>query len=162
MCCCGRAVVNGTMGYRWQPKDAPGVYPASAPELGEGDALLVDEPGRCGGLDAHSYHFRLVRERWGALAILVRHGGGQERVLLSNGRVLEKCFDAMESHARFWLLSAIYHAQAHAATEAASATRRKWQEAAAEKRIKTRKRRGYNAVDVWIEARAPSAPEAAR
>jgi hypothetical protein len=61
MCCCGTPVVNGEPGYKWQFNDTPGVRPVNAPSLNDNDQLLRDEPGRCGGLDSHSHHYRLVK-----------------------------------------------------------------------------------------------------
>ena len=52
MCCCGKPIVNGEFGYKWQPNDAPGVRESDPPELCDGDELIYDEPGRCGGLDS--------------------------------------------------------------------------------------------------------------
>lgn len=49
MCCCGKPVVNGEMGYKWQPNDNPRICPVNPPALEENDQLLRDEPGRCGG-----------------------------------------------------------------------------------------------------------------
>lgn len=58
MCCCGCPVVNGEPGYKWNPKDTPTVRPVDPPLLNDDDQLLRDEPGRCGGLDSHSHHYR--------------------------------------------------------------------------------------------------------
>jgi len=75
MCCCERPNINGTLGYRWQPFDAPGIRLADPPELAESETLLYDEPGRCGGIDNHCHHFRVVVGNGGRLWLLVRHGG---------------------------------------------------------------------------------------
>ena len=85
MCCCGKPIVNGEFGYKWQPNDAPGVRESDPPELRDGDELIYDEPGRCGGLDSHSHHYRVVA-RTGYFELLVRHGGGEDRVSLAPRR----------------------------------------------------------------------------
>src|SRR5690349_19548495 len=83
MCCCDSPNVNGTPGYKWQPRDEPRIRPIDPPHLRDGDVLLFDEPGRCGGLDGHSYHFRLVKFAHDSnLSLLVRHGGGDECITL--------------------------------------------------------------------------------
>ena len=45
MCCCGKPVINGEMGYKWQPEHSPIVRQPAPPALQDGDALLYDEPG---------------------------------------------------------------------------------------------------------------------
>jgi hypothetical protein len=155
MCCCGKPTINGEVGYRWNnPDGAPGVRPVNPPDLIDGDVLLYDEPGRCGGQDSHSYHYRVV-QRHGTLYLLVRHGGGDERIRLSNGKVLLYGLELLDT-ARYWTLNAVFHAQSNAANEARVKESSKWRRAAAEKRIKTRKRRGFGDVKVWIDEEAQS------
>ena len=161
MCCCGKPTVNGEVGYRWNdPTAAPGVYPINAPELGDGDIQLYDEPGRCGGLDSHCHHYRLVRSH-GMVCLLVRHGGGDERFRLSHTNSLLDAFAAMDPTARYWMFNTIYHARSDAARESREREAMRWRTAAAEKRIRTRKNRGANTVKVWIVASThlPRKPE---
>jgi hypothetical protein len=149
MCVCEKPTINGELGYRWNDANKPaGVYRANPPELGEGDSLLYDEPGRCGGQDSHSYHYRVV-QKLGTLYLLVRHGGGDERVRLSNGKVLLMGLELLGT-SRYWTLNAIYHAHADGASDARQQEAAKWRKAAAEKRIRTRKLRGRDTVDVRI------------
>jgi uncharacterized protein involved in type VI secretion and phage assembly len=152
MCCCGKPNVNGTPGaYSWDGRTFSTREP-SPPPLADGDALLFDEPGRCGGLDAHSHHFRLVKGAYNAVALLVRHGGGVERISLgATFRLFLPSMAALDSNARYWLLHSLYSAQDNAATEARAAEASRWRKAAAEKRIKVRKVRGMNMVRVTIE-----------
>lgn len=154
MCCCQKPNVNGTPGYSWDGKTA-GIHQAHAPAALDGEEVLFDEPGRCGGIDAHAYHFRVVREKYGALSLLARHGMGDERILLSCGRILAVPLSSLDSNGRFWILSALYRAHATANSKATEEANAIWQKAAAEKRIKTRKMRGRDAVKVWIEEAAP-------
>jgi hypothetical protein len=150
MCCCGKPTINGQPGYRWQPNDTPSVRRVAPPALGEHDTLLYDEPGRCGGLDAHSHHFCVVRSL-GRFALLVHHGGGNERIRLSVTPTFAATLEALDTHARYWTLHAIYHAHSDGEQDATDKTTQRWRKAAAEKRIKTRKVRGSDAVKVWIE-----------
>jgi hypothetical protein len=105
MCCCPKPNVNGTPNaYSWDGKSFMTNTP-HPPELAEGDTLMADEPGRCGGIDSHSHHIRLVKQQYGGHAILVRHGGGTERLPL--GHRAEGITDAamaMDSNARYWFL----------------------------------------------------------
>lgn len=151
MCCCGKPVKNGEMGYRWQPNDSPRVREVNPPDLQPEETLLIDEPGRCGGLDCHSHHYR-VTVRWGTYYLAVRHGGGDERHRISNGKALtEAMILKLDSNQRYWILSAMYHMQSDAADRARTTENMRWKTAAADKRIKTRKLPARGLVKVWIE-----------
>jgi hypothetical protein len=147
MCCCGKPVVNGQPGYRWNPNDNPTVRPVDPPSLKENDKLLRDDPGRCGGLDSHSHHYRLVR-CYGSLTLLVRHGGGDERLHLSSP--IERVLAELDSTDCYWALNEIYHAHSEGRRSGSEKTANHWRKAAAEKRIRTRKQRGSDTVRVWI------------
>jgi hypothetical protein len=153
MCCCVKTNVNGEVGYRWNaPTAAPGVHPVNAPELADDDMLLYDEPGRCGGLDSHSYHYRLVRSH-SSVCLLVRHGGGDERFRLSCTNSLLDALKVMGTTVRYWMFNTIYHARSDAGRESREREAMHWRTAAAEKRIRTRRKPGESTVRVWIVTR---------
>ena len=154
MCCCDQPNVNGQPGYKWQPKDRPRIRPVNPPELKDNDRLLYDEPGRCGGMDSHCHHYRLVASGGHSATLLVKHGGGEERFRVSSTKTLLDTLAALDSNARYWVLNAIYHAHSDGKRDAQDKTNNRWMQAAADKRIKTRKRRGQNSVKVWIEPAA--------
>jgi hypothetical protein len=156
MCCCGKPTINGEIGYKWQPNDMPGTYPLYPPTLQDGDTLLFDEPGRCGGQDSHSYHYRVVKV-CSSLELLVHHGGGDERMRIACGKAIEPALAAMDSTARYWVLNAIYQAHDNGKRYGRESTTDYWQKAAAEKRIKTRKVRGSHCVKVFVESPALAA-----
>lgn len=168
MCCCEKPNVNGQPGYSWDGKSA-GVHPANPPALKEGDTLVYDEPGRCGGLDCHSHHFRVVKGEHGSRHyLLVRHGGGDERIELVSswgclvgamGRAEVDHLAPLDSNGRYWLLHTIYSVHRDAARTARQRTAAEWMQAAATKRIKTRKTRGYHSVRVWIEPPNEATPK---
>jgi len=149
MCCCAKPNVNGEPGYSWDGKQV-GVHPVNPPTLQEGDRLLFDEPGRCGGMDSHCHHYRIVGER----TLLVKHGGGEERIRLSlpGGKFPFRGFETMDSNMRYWLLNAIYHAYVDGRSAGHDATAREYREALVDGRLRKRKlpTRG---VKVWIEPR---------
>lgn len=147
MCCCGKAVVNGEFGYSWDGKNF-GMHPTMPPELEPTDTIIYDEPGRCGGLDCHSYHFQVINGRYGH-ELVVRHGGGTERFRLFK-TALEP-LSRVDSNGRFWLLHEIFWIQSESARIARDNERQTWRRAAAEKRIKTRKLPSQGTVKVWIE-----------
>ena len=158
MCCCGKPVKNGEPGYNWTgANDGAGVYPLSAPAVEERDTILFDEPGRCspqvngkGQTDYHSYHFRMVDSGHGHYWLLVRHGGGQERFDMgySFTRLAEVLALLPDSDARYLMLMALYSARRDGDKAGCSRTQDYWHSAASEKRIKTRKMPGRDAVKV--------------
>jgi hypothetical protein len=152
MCCCGKHIVNGEFGYKWQPNDVPGVRESGPPELRDDDELIYDEPGRCCGLDSHSHHYRVVA-RTGYFELLVRHGGGEDRISLGPKKVLADAFAALDSTERYWILNTIYHAYRDGKRRGAEESDSRWRQAAAEKRIKVRKVRGSATVKVSIETK---------
>lgn len=149
MCCCGKPTINGELGYKWQPTDAPSIRPVNPPTLVESDTLLYDEPGRCGGQDSHCHHYRVTGQTW--LTLLYKHGGGEGRIRLSNSKAIAPILAALDSNARYWLLNAIYHAHNDGSMNGAGRMDERWRKAAAEKRIRTRKMPRSSQVKVWID-----------
>ncbi|GGG87103.1 hypothetical protein [Edaphobacter dinghuensis] len=153
MCCCDKPTVNGEFGYKWQPNDAPMVRRPNAPELHEGQSLIHDEPGRCGGLDSHCHHYRVVKW-YSSVYLLVRHGGGDECFRLCTTKALLDTLAALDSSPRYWMLNSLYHAYGDGKRIGTDQTNNYWRTAAADGRIKTRKLRGRNAVKVSVEPKA--------
>lgn len=155
MCCCDKPTINGKMGYKWnQPNGPASIRPVQAPDIQEGDTILFDEPGRCGrGIDSHCHHYRVVKGRYDEHFLLVRHGGGDERIpWLCSAKAITDTLHLLDSNGRYWLLNAMYHMQSDSKRKASAATSAIWQKAAVEKRIKTRKMRNSDRVRVWIES----------
>ena len=151
MCCCGKPTKNGETGaYSWDGKTFMTRQP-DPPDIKEGDTILFDEPGRCGGTDSHCHHVRLVRSS-GCVDLLVRHGGGDERIRsVSHSPTFVPMLEGLSSDARYWFLLAIHHAASKASSEARQAESQRWAAAFIDKRIKRRKRGG--SVSVWVESR---------
>jgi hypothetical protein len=156
MCCCGTPTINGQPGYRWQPNDRPMVRPVDPPDVQDGEEILFDEPGRCGELDCHAHHFRVTSWYGGILYLLVRNGSGDTRIQICGGKKtsLINTLAALDTHARYWLLFAMFDAHRRGGQEAYEKTNSYWRQAAAEKRIKTRKNSRRGTVKVWIEPAA--------
>ncbi len=163
MCCCGTPTINGTDAtYRWQPNDAPSIRPADPPALSEGDHLLIDAPGRCGGTDApgrcggtdsHCHHYRMV-QRGGMAVLLVRNGGGDSFINHVNDMAV-KALARLNANDGYWLMNAIYHAYGDGQRHGSEKMDRKWREAASEKRIKVRRERTFQSTTVTITPRNP-------
>lgn len=147
MCRCEQPTINGDRGS----------HVLIAPELADGDELLIDAPGRCGtppgcdrGIDCHAYHHRLVQNGC-RYYLITRHGAGEERHQISYGTAagIPSIIAAPEG-AHYWLLHTIYTAARMASESASNATAARWATAAANGRIKTRKVRGTNNVKVSV------------
>lgn len=159
MCGCGKPTINGQPGaYSWDGKGFM-TYPLAPPALAEGDTLIYDEPGRCGGIDSHSHHFRLVKMQYGGHALLVRHGGGDERVSLgySANLMLVGPMEGLDSNARYWLLHGAYSLYRDTKQHVAEQVTARFKSAFVEGRLKKKKVRGRNVCKVWIEEPKPAA-----
>jgi hypothetical protein len=155
MCCCASPNINGQPGYSWDGQNI-GTRPIAPPALLEGDVLLYDEPGRCGGMDSHCHHYRLVKHM-GSTVLLVRHGGGDERQRLSlpDSKRGFDVFAAMDSNTRYWVLNAMHHAAKNAERAAQNTEAGKWRKAFVDGRLKKRKLPARG-IKVWIEPEAPT------
>lgn len=147
MCCCPEPNVNGEPGYSWDGKSVS-TRPVAPPMLIDGDVLLFDEPGRCGGMDSHCYHYRLVKHA-GSTVLAVQHGGGPDRVRLSLPRGFT--FEAVDSNTRYWLLNAMYHAHYDGRSDGSTRTSQAYRKAFADGRLKKRNLPKQGTVKVWIE-----------
>lgn len=150
MCCCGKPTINGTTPIKMTFDTPAFSYPPNPPDLRDGETLVHDEPGRCGGTDSHAYHFRVTVDR-ARVYLLVRHGAGDERMEFGWKETTLPALGALDSNGRYWLLCAAFHGMKKCEREAREIERAEWMKAAAEGRIKTRKQRGSNFVKVTVE-----------
>lgn len=158
MCCCKEHHVNGTPGlYSWDGNRFS-TRDAEPPDIGKDDDLLRDEPGRCiKGLDSHSHHLRLVKQRYGGHALLVRHGGGTERHPLGHGSErIAGVLATLDSDACYLFMLQMVGLLRDAADRARNETATRYAQAFVDKRLKTRRRQGRISVDIL-----PPAPPAA-
>ncbi len=141
-----------------------GAEPWRAPTLAEGDVLLYSECGRVhkagqfgqgnSGIDYRSHYFRVVNAR-GHAVLLVKHGGGEERIQLDyTARRIPFIFDPLDSDARYLLMHMLHSVHSDARRAASDSTAREYRLAFTSGRLKKRKVRGSQDVKVWIE-RAP-------
>ncbi len=144
MCMCASPNINGEPGYSWDGKNI-GTRPVNPPTLAERDVLLYDEPGRCGGMDSHCHHYRLVKNCGASL--LVAHGGGEGRMRVSLPRGFN--LDGLDSNTRYWIFNAIFHASSDARRDGRDKASHEYSKAFVDGRLKKRKKQG--SVKVWIE-----------
>lgn len=123
-----------------------------SPTLPEGSTSLFLEPGRV--LDNVCYRafcFRVRKPEFGDFTLSVKHGGGEESWRLEYCKRLVDALGNMDSDTRFITLHALMRAHQQSETNTTEKVNASWRQAAAEKRIKTRKMPGQNAVKVWVE-----------
>lgn len=136
-----------------------------APDLKEGDALLFDECGRIveagtyghgsNGIDYRSHYFRIVAAQYGGCYLLVKHGGGQERIQLDYSVArARQFFEPLDSTQRYLLMHMLHSVHRKAQDEATKETATAYRAAFADGRLRKRKHRGTEGYKVWIEHRA--------
>ncbi len=129
-----------------------------APSVPDGEEIIFDEPGRVlnrgaygpGGGNAvccRSHYFRVTKAH-SFYILRVKHGGGEEQCSLKYDKRIIDALALMDSDSRFWMLWAFMDVKKDAEIATREAVNAKWQAAAAQKRIKTRKMR--DGVKVWI------------
>jgi len=159
MCNCDKPNINGQFGYKWNDNNehTRSVHP---PETLDDDKILYDLPGRCGGIDSHSYHFTVVeRETFGrkTILLLVRHGGGDESFDIGssqrvyNSGLIEAINNAADDNARYWLSLTLYRSMSQLKIGSIDKERRIWKRAAAEGRLKIRSRKGNKYAEILPE-----------
>lgn len=129
-----------------------GAEPERQPVPEEDDTVLYSECGRIlNHVDCRSHSFKLVKNH-GQFFVLVRHGGGDERISLGYSyRQIDAIFAPLESDLRYWLLHSfmdLYHDTKRAAIDQ---TADKFRKAFVDGRLKKRKLPAQGAVKVWIE-----------
>lgn len=151
MCnCVSHPNVNGEPGYRWNDNGPGGVRQPSPPPVGPDETVLFDEPGRCGGLDGHAHHFMVIKPQYGYPVLAWNHGGGPGRIELGGPiwKLIAPTIAGLETHARYWLLYAIYEVQETARRTARKAEWAVWHQAALQGRIKVNRRRRIPTVTI--------------
>ena len=135
--------------------------PRRAPDIEDTDSLMYDEPGRImDNIDHRSHWYRFVMDRSNAGVLLVKHGGGQERINLrycfpNKARRLVAAMVNMPSDDRYAFLSTIYDAHSEATIRTEERTRRDWVHAFLDKRIKKQRREGMIYVRIVPKAEQP-------
>jgi hypothetical protein len=128
------------------------------PTIQNGDWMILDEHGRIlpdGGthnVDYRSHWFCVVKGKWGGWWLLVKHGGGEERLELTlyNANMIN-AIDSLPSDDRYRVLHTLYemyhdgHRQGYATAE------QRYRRAFVDGRLRKRKVSGRDAVKVWIE-----------
>lgn len=141
--------------------------PLFAPELLEGDVIMYDEPGRIiyrpkelaryegEATDYRSHWYRLIKPRFGPWTLLVKHGGGTERVELGyDYNNFPAIFDPLTSDARYLLMNQLMLTHRAGQDNERAAVANRYKAAFVEGRLKKRKYPKQSTYKVWIEDKA--------
>lgn len=131
--------------------------PWRQPTIQAEDTLIFSEPGRIlpdGGnhnIDYRSHWFCVTKRQYAGFNLLVKHGGGEERISLTSYNTnLIETLRGLDSDSRYRMLHTffdLYHAgQAHGTDE----TAKRYRTAFANGTLKKRKVRGGSGVKIWF------------
>lgn len=128
-----------------------GAEPWRAPAIGKDDALIFSECGRV--LDNVDYrsHWFVLTKCHSFYFLLVKHGGGEERLQIGWSDRLAQALAAVDSDNRYLLMHTMHKINSSAKQYAWDNANATYKKAFAEGRLKKRKVRGQAAVKVWIE-----------
>ena len=143
---------------RYDPENY-GSEPWREPTPDEGDTVIFSEFGR--SLDNTNYKshwFMLVSQRFGGYALLVKHGGGQERINLGylcffrkgHPRIID-AMKVMDTDALYLMLYTFYDIHTDTRRSEQAKVTAELKTAFAEGRLKKRKVRGQAAYKVTVE-----------
>ena len=136
--------------------------PDRAPAVKTDDLIMYDEPGRIiyrtaenkpgDGVDYRSHWYRMIKPRFGPWTLLVRHGGGDERVELGyDYNNFPAIFDPLTPDARYLLMNQLMLTYRAGADDGRAKTNARYKTAFAEGRLKKRKLPNQQAFKIWIE-----------
>jgi hypothetical protein len=136
------------------PKLNYGAEAWRAPKIKEGDTVLFSECGRVLDCDYRSHWFMLVKPKFGFYTLLVHHGGGEERIVLTTFNHIVGILGTLDTHQRYLLLHLLFSIQREARSNATQETANAFKVAFVEGRLKKRKVRGQSAYKVTVETKA--------
>ena len=148
---------------RYDPENY-GSEPWREPKPEEGDTVIFSEFGRVlDKTDCRSHWFMMVKMQYGGYALLVKHGGGQERFNLGHlhfyrgdySRII-RAMEAMDTDARYLMLYTFYDIQKDARRYERDKVTAELTSAFVEGRLKKRKIKGQAAYKVQVEPRQAS------
>lgn len=120
------------------------------PSIEHGEVIVFSEYGRVlNNIDYRSHWFLLVQELYGGHALIVKHGGGQERW---SDFMLGKSIHALttlSSDDRYLMLYTLYDAHKLGFKQGQGKASQEYKEAFVEGRLKKRKQQS-GGIKVWI------------
>jgi hypothetical protein len=141
------------------PEKNWGAEPTRKPTIGEDEREVISECGRVvNNVDYRSHWLVVVRTGSGAYILLVKHGGGEERIPIGHyyRNIWINALPQLDTNQRYLTLYTIYTAHKEARHAAIAETERYYHLAFLEGRMKRRKKnRKY-----YVQVLPPFAPEA--
>ena len=125
-----------------------------SPSEDKDETVLFSEHGRILHNTCYrAYWFKIVRGgHFGKSYLIVKHGGGQERIALGyRFELLQPAFEAMDSDTRFLMMFEIFTVQGEQAREAAAQQAHYYQRAFLEGRLKKRRKNNRIRCEVLPE-----------
>ena len=147
---------------RYDPENY-GSEPWREPKPEEGDTVIFSEFGRVlDKTDCRSHWFMMVKVRIGGYNLLVKHGGGQERIELGylhsyhrtgeTSRII-RAMEDMDTDARYLMLYTFFDVAKDARRRERDKVTAELTSAFVEGRLKKRKIKGQGAYKVKVEPR---------
>ena len=133
-----------------------GAEPWREPKPEEGDTVIFSEHGRVLDNTCYRSHWlMLVKCQYGGHALLVKHGGGEERInLFSAGRYrVPDSLALLDSDFRYLMLYQLFRIHTEAKRNGEKQARADMTMAFVEGRLKKRKIKGQGAYKVKVEPR---------
>lgn len=135
-----------------EAKHTYGSEPLRQPVIEAGDIEVYSEHGRdIENVCYCSHWFKIVRAEFGGFYLLVRHGGGEERVRLSHKKIVINSLAKLESDERYLLMWQMLDIKHESERAAISETRQEIEEAFVGGRLKKRYYPKRGITKVWIE-----------
>ena len=123
-----------------------------APDIEETDTIIFSECGRVlDNVCYRAYYFRIVKAGFGGYYLLVKHGGGQERLHIGYRDRFIESLRQMDSDNRYFMIFTLYDTAKKARRDGETETASAYRMAHAEGRLKKRKLPGRDAFKIWIE-----------
>lgn len=122
------------------------------PDIAEGDTVLYSECGRImDHTDYRSHWYMLVKPRIGFYTLLVKHGGGQERITLTYSDHIARALGQLDSDARYFMLHTLHDSYRVGESVGYENGITEYRRAFVDGRLKKRKERNSNRYKVFIE-----------
>lgn len=135
------------------------------PTVLEGETVLRSECGRIThNIDYRSHWFILIKSAYTEHILLVRHGGGEERIHLPicNANVLVSAIQSLGSDEAYIVMHQLFDIWQHSKRAGRDEATRRFQNAFIDGRLKKRRFPKQGIVKVWIENPKVEVPNEAK
>lgn len=135
------------------PKENYGADPWRTPKLEADDTVIYSECGRViDNICYRSHWLMIVKGKYGPYYLVVKHGGGQERIAIDYTEKAVKALANLESEQRYLLMYTMLSMSTEAYRRGIKDGEEKYRKAFVDGKLKKRKLPKQNAVKTWIES----------